>query len=296
MQEAPSMHNNPFSGRASRRRSRFLFPLALLGLSGVVLFSTSCAKLESRDQLNKGIDSFKRQAYADAVKHFDKAVNLNPKYQEARLYLATSYMVQWVPGANSAGNNKNFDMAERTFKEVLQNDPSSSLALQSLAFMAYNKAQTGTMEEKQAALENARDWNNKRIEVNPKDAEAYYYLGVIDFKEVYPPLQTARVDENIPSAGAGPIKNPKVKKALSDMYLAQIDKGIATLKKALSLDTENEDTMTYINLLLRQKALLEDTEQEAKADVSKAEQWFEKGVKTKQMKAARAKAAAAKNS
>lgn len=290
------MHNNPFPARGSRRRTRFLFPLALLGLSGVVLFSTGCSKLESRDQLNKGIDSFKRQAYADAVKHFDKAVNLNPKYQEARLYLATSYMVQWVPGANSPENNKNFDMAERTFKEVLQNDPSSSLALQSLAFMAYNKAQTGTMEEKQAALENARSWNNKRIEVNPNDAEAYYYLGVIDFKEVYPPLQTARVDENISSDGAGPIKNPKVKKALSDMYLAQIDKGIATLKKSLSLDTENEDTMTYINLLLRQKALLEDTEQEAKADVSKAEQWFEKGVKTKQMKAARAKAKAAKNS
>lgn len=293
------MHNNPFSAGASRRRSRLLFPLAVLGLCGVVLFSTGCTKLESRDQLNKGVNAFKHQAYADAVTHFQNAVKLNPNNKNARLYLATSYMVQWVPGADSPKNNESFDKAEQTFKEVLQSDPSSSLALQSLAYMAYNKAQTGTVEEKQAALENARNWNNKRIEVNPKDAEAYYYLGVIDFKEVYPPLQTARVDENIPDQGAGsagPIKNPKVKKALSDMYLAQINKGIADLKKSLSLDTENEDTMTYINLLLRQKALLEDTEQEAKADLSKAEQWFQKGVKTRQMKAARAKAAAAKNS
>lgn len=283
------MHNNHLSARAPRPLTRFLHPLALAGLCGAFLLSASCTKLQSRDQMNKGVNAFKQQAYADAVKHFQSSVDLNANNKTARLYLATSYMVQWVPGADSAKNNEKFEMAERTFKRVLQEDPSNELALQSLAYMAYNKAQTGTPEEKLAALETARNWNNKRIEANPKDAQAYYYLGVIAFHEVYPELETARFDEDIPELGAGPIKNPKVKKALSGMYLDQINKGIDNLKKSLSLDPESEDTMTYINLLLRQKALLEDTEQEAKADVSKADDWTKKAAKMKEMKAARAK-------
>lgn len=289
------MDKNHLSARAPRPFSRFLRPLAFAGLCGALLLSASCTKLESRDQMNKGVNAFKQQAYAVAVKHFQNAVNLNANNKNARLYLATSYMVQWVPGADNAENNKNFDLAERTFKQVLQEDPSNTLALQSLAFMAYNKAQSGTAEEKLAALENARDWNNKRIEANPKDSQAYYYLGVIAFHEVYPELETARFDENIPELGAGPIKNDKVKKALSDQYAGEINKGLDNLKKSLSLDPENEDTMTYINLLLRQKALLEGTEQEAKADVAKADDWAQKATKMKEMKAARAKEKAQKS-
>src|ERR1700742_5122373 len=88
-------------------------------LSVVMLLSTGCAKLKSRDELNKGVQAFRNNKYADAVTHFKEAVNLDPSSDNARAYLAVSYMVQWVPGADSSDNKKNYEMAEKTFNEIL---------------------------------------------------------------------------------------------------------------------------------------------------------------------------------
>ena len=40
-------------------------------------------------------------------------MTLDPTNQNAQLYLATSYMIQWVPGADAPDNKKNYDMAKR---------------------------------------------------------------------------------------------------------------------------------------------------------------------------------------
>ena len=98
-------------------------------------------------------------------------------------------MIQWVPGADSPDNKKNYDMARQEFDKVLKKDPTNRLALASMANMAYNSATTGTPEQKAAALEEARKWNERRIEVDPKDAEAYYYLGVINWAQAFTPIR-----------------------------------------------------------------------------------------------------------
>src|SRR5579875_3532857 len=108
--------------------------------SGLLVLSSGCAKLQSRDQMNKGIQSYKNNKYADAVKHFQEAVKLDPTNANAQKYLATSYMIQWVPGADSPDNKKNYDMARKEFDRVLKKEPTNSLALASLASMAYNSA------------------------------------------------------------------------------------------------------------------------------------------------------------
>lgn len=139
-----------------------------LALCAGLLLSTGCGKLQSRDQMNKGIQSYKANKYADAVKHFQEAVRLDPTNQNAQKYLATSYMIQWVPGADSPDNKKNYDLARKEFETVLKKDPGDSLALASMANMAYNSAATGTPEQKMAALEEAKRWNERRIETDPK--------------------------------------------------------------------------------------------------------------------------------
>jgi hypothetical protein len=45
--------------------------------------------------------------------------------------------------------------------------------------------------------------------------------------------------------------------------------------------------MTYMNLLLRNKADLEDSPEAAKADIAQAEDWFNKSIDTKRIKATR---------
>lgn len=261
--------------------------LMLATCGGMLLLTTACAKLESRDEMNKGVTAYKNNHYAQAVQHFKEAVRLDPTNQNAQLYLATSYMIQWVPGADSPDNKKNYEAAQQEFERVLNKDPSNSLALASMASMAYNAASAGTPEQKHAALEEAKKWNQRRIEVDSKDAEAYYYLGVIDWAEAFTPLQTARVDEHMKPDDPGPLKDPKVRAAMQEQYGKIVDDGIDNLKKCLQYDKENEDAMSYMNLLLRKKADIADNPDEAKSYIAQAEDWSNKSLDMRKIKATR---------
>lgn len=258
-----------------------------LALCAGLIALTGCGKLQSRDQMNQGVQAYKNNHYADAVKHFKEAVRLDPTNQNAQLYLATSYMIQWIPGADSPDNQKNYNMAKQEFNKVLERDPKNSLALASMASMAYNSATAGTQDQKVAALEDAKKWNQRRIEVDPNDSEAYYYLGVIDWAEAFTPIQTARVDAKMKPDDPGPLKDAPAKDDLKSKFATSIDDGMSNLRKCLELDKENEDAMSYLNLLLREKAVLEDSPDAAKSDVAQAEDWSNKSLDMKRMKAAR---------
>ena len=144
------------------------------------------------------------------------------------------------------------------------------------------------------ALEDAKKWNNRRIEVDSKDSEAYYYLGVIDWAEAFAPIQTARVNSHMKPDDPGPLKDEKVKDDLKSKYEQTVQDGLSNLKKCLQYDKENDDAMSYINLLYREKAVLEDSPDAAKADIAQAEDWSNKSLETRKIKAARpAKATAA---
>lgn len=268
--------------------------LLAAALGGGLLLTSGCAKLQSRDQMNQGVMAYKNNHFAQAVAHFKEAVRLDPENENAQLYLATSYMSQWVPGADSPDNLKNYEAAKREFQKVLAANPKNETALASMAAMAFQNAATGTPEQKTAALEDSKKWNMRRIEVDPKDAEAYYYLGVIDWSEAFTPIQTARVEQRMKGDDPGPIKDQKVRDDLKAKYGADIQEGIDNLKKCLELDKENEDAMSYMNLLLRKKADIEDTPDAAKADIAQAEDWSNKSLDMKKIKASRpAKATAA---
>src|SRR5918998_6606161 len=97
--------------------------LVVVGALGTLaLLSTGCEKLKARDNLNKGVQAFKSAKYSQAVDHFKEAVRLDPEFPTARLYLATAYMSQYIPGAVSPENQQNADAAEREFLKVLEKD------------------------------------------------------------------------------------------------------------------------------------------------------------------------------
>jgi len=262
--------------------------LPVLLCSGILLL-TGCAKLKSRDEMNHGVQAFKNNHYPEAVRHFKEAVRLDPENTNAQSYLATSYFIQWVPGADSPDNKKNYDAAQQEFQNILKKDPTNSQALASMANMAYNSATAGTPETRKAAFEEARKWNERRIEVDPKDGEAYYYLGVIDYYDALGDIQTARINDKpkLSANDPGPLKDAKTKEELKAKYGKSIENGLEQLKKAMAIDKENEDAMSYYQLLLREKAAIVDTPDEAKALWTEANDWMEKSLNMKRMKAAR---------
>ncbi|MDQ2840524.1 MAG: tetratricopeptide repeat protein [Acidobacteriota bacterium] len=261
--------------------------LLAVALSSGLLLLSGCGKLQSRDQMNQGVQAFKNNHYSEAVRHFKEAVQLDPTNENAQAYLATSYFIQWVPGADAPDNNKNYEMAKQEFNAILKKDPRNEQALASMANMAYNSATAGSPEQRKAAFDEARRWNERRIELYPKDGEAYYYLGVIDYYDALGAISTARVQERISPNDPGPLKDPKVKEELKGRYAKSIDDGIEQLRKALSIDKENEDAMSYLNLLLREKAALSDSPDQAKALSGEANDWMDKSLNMKRIKASR---------
>ena len=99
-----------------------------------------------------------------------------------------------------------------------------------------------------------------------------------------------RVKLNMKPDDPGPIKNEKVRDEMKQKYGKTVEDGLSSLQKAIDLDKENDDAMTYLNLLLRKKADLEDTPEAAKADIAKAEDWANKSLDIKKVKATRPQA------
>ena len=85
----------------------------------------------------------------------------------------------------------------------------------------------------------------------------------------------------------GPIKDKKVKEELKAKWRPILDEGVANLQKALDIDKEYDDAMAYMNLLIRERADLDDTTDEYKKDVEAADDWVQKALATKKIKAER---------
>jgi tetratricopeptide (TPR) repeat protein len=267
-------------------RKAFLMT-ATVGIAGLLAVATGCDKLKSRDHLNQGVNAFKNAKYSDAVEHFKEAIALDPSNPNAQLYLATAYMSQWIPGAESP---ENVDMANKAiagFMKVLDQDPVNTTALASLASINYNEASSLPPDKKLEKLDEAAKWYKKLIEADPKNKEAYYSLGVISWAKWYPADMTARANLRMRPEDPGPIKDKKVKEDLKTQYSAIIEDGIANLQKALDIDKEYDDAMAYMNLLVRERADLADSPDDYKKQVEIADSWVQKALDTKKLKQSR---------
>ncbi len=258
---------------------------AVLVLAGA---SAGCRKLEARDNLNKGVQAFKNAKYADAVEFFKRAIELDPTYPTAKLYLATAYMSQYIPGAESPENLAYAENAAKYFLEVLNDDPKNTTAIKSLASLAYQQSSGApTTEEKLARLDKAAEWNRRLVEVDPKEKEAYYSLGVIAWAKFYPVWMAARNKLGMKPDEPGPLKDKKVRTELREKNMAMIEDGIANLRKALEIDPEYDDAMAYLNLLYRERGDLQDDAAAYKKDVDEADMWINKTLETRKIKAER---------
>jgi tetratricopeptide (TPR) repeat protein len=257
------------------------------GLAVLSLVATGCEKLKARDHLNKGVQAFKSAKYSQAVDHFKEAVQLDPEFPTARLYLATAYMSQYIPGADSPENKQNADAAEREFLKVLEKDDKNTVAISSLASLHYNQASGNDPVKKAEQFEEARKWYSSLAQVEPTNKEAYYSLGVITWGKWYPELMGARAKLGMKPEDPGPIKDQKIRQELKAKWGPVVEEGIQNLKKALEIDPEYDDAMAYMNLLIRERADLADSVEEYKKDVQTADNWVQKALETKKIKAER---------
>lgn len=241
---------------------------------------------DARVWLNAGVQAYRSARYPDAVEDFRKAVALDPSNVNAHLYLATAYMTQYIPGAESPENLAYAEQARAEFQRVLELNPNDKTALASLASLSYQEAQGVVVrDEKLRKLDESRDWNQRLLAVDPQAKEAYYTLAVIAWLKWYPAYMEARAHLGMRPEDPGPFPDPNVRRKLNMDYGQIIADAITNLNKALAIDPQYDDAMAYMNLLIRQRADLRDSPDEYKQDIAAANQWVEKALDTKRLKA-----------
>jgi len=251
-----------------RLTARIPVTAALLAL--VLGSATGCNKLKARDQLGKGVQAFKNAKYEEAVNHFQSAIALDPEYEQAKLYLATSYSYQVVPNLDTPENLAIAKKALDGFQAVLAKNPNDLTALKQIASIDRNIKK----------LDEAKEYEKKVIALDPNDAEAYYTIGVVNWMQAYKNAITILAADGLTDDGNGNAKKSKGAceklKAANSTLVAE---GLEYLQKAVDINKNYDDAMSYLNITNRRKADLECGDDAArKVDLAKADEWSQKAM------------------
>ena len=250
--------------------------VALVAATLTLFSTTGCGKLRARDQLNKGVQAFKAAKYEEAINHFQDAVTLDPTLLNAKMYLATAYAQQYIPGADTPDNNKFAEKAIEQYQDVLQRDPKNINSVKGIAYLYLNMKK----------FDQAKEYYRKASELDPNDPEPYYSIAVIDWTQTYQPRMEERAKLGMKPEDSLPAKDKKVCAAVRDKNSANIQEGIDNLNKALALRPDYDDAMAYLNLMYRERADVQCDDPAARAaDLKSADEWVDKTMATKKAKA-----------
>ena len=256
--------------------------LALAATALALISAVGCNKLRARDQLNKGVEAYKNSHYEQAIDHFQQAVNLDPALINARMYLATAYVSQYIPGVEGADNLRNAQQAIDEYQKVIDANPARDQKVNSAKGIAYLYLNMKKFDE-------AKKYYRMASDLDPNDAEPYYSVGVIDWTATYQPRMTARAILGLKPEEHLNAKNKDQKKACDELKVKNapaIQEGIDSLKKAIELRADYDDAMAYLNLMYREKADVECDDLAARADDLKtADSWVDKAMDAKKAKA-----------
>src|SRR6266478_7708527 len=255
-----------------------LFVLAA-GFSG-------CNKLKARDLLNKGVAAFKEGQYDRAVDDFQKATEADPDLTTARLYLATAYATQYIPGAPSDQNKKLGEQAVAVFKEVLEKDPKNLNAIDGIGSILFQMA--GTPYEPKM-FEESKKYHQKHIDLKPSDPEPYYWIGVIDWTLAFRAngeLRAAYNRDHVQKQVRDTDPLPASLRAdYTSKYGPLVEEGITMLQKSIQVKPDYDDAMAYLNLLYRRKADMVESADERAALLKQADDLVDKVKEIKQKRA-----------
>jgi tetratricopeptide (TPR) repeat protein len=244
-----------------------------VAMAGMVLSMGGCKRLQARDQLNKGVESYKSAHYEEAIGHFQKATELDPSLPMAKSYLATALAQNVVPGLTTPENLKNAQQAISIFQEVLAKEPNDVNSLKNIASIYFSIKN----------FDQAKDYQKRVLAADPKDPEAAYTIGVIDWTLAHENTLKALATVNMNDDGEGNSKSPKkVLQQIKDENTPLVDEGLQYINQALANRANYDQAMSYANLLYRRKADTDFNDPSAvKADVAAAKDWSSKAMGTR---------------
>jgi tetratricopeptide (TPR) repeat protein len=271
-----------WQGRTYTAMNKHFRLLSLAAVALALVSTVGCGKLRARDQLNKGVTAYKNAKYEEAIDHFQQAVALDPTLINAKMYLATAFAQQYIPGADTPENNKMAEQAIEQYQRVLDMKPARDQRVNSAKGIAY-------LYLNMKKFDDAKKYYRMAADVDPNDPEPYYSVGVIDWTACYQPRMEERAKLGLkPDENLNP-KNKDQKKVCADLKvknMPSITEGIDSLNKAIQLRPDYDDAMAYLNLMYREKADVECDDLNARQeDLKTADTWVDRTLSTKKAKA-----------
>ena len=194
------------------------------------------------------MQAFKNAQYPEAVENFKTAVELDPSFPDRAPVSGDGLHAAVHSGRRFAGEQSDGHGRPRPVPEGAgAGTRRTTVAIASIASLYLN----------QKKWDEAQQWYEKLIAVDPNNADAYYSLGFIAWSKWYPVYGTARANLGMKQEDPGPIKDKKVREELKAKYGPVIEGGLQALDKALQIDPEYDDAMAYENLLIRERADLD---------------------------------------
>jgi tetratricopeptide (TPR) repeat protein len=259
-----------------------------LGVAAVIFvlftsFSTHLfAQTTADDELKLGVQAYKHSKFEEAVAHFERCVALDPANTTGHLYLATAFAQQYIPGADTAENNRMAEQAIDQYQHVLDGNPETSAKINSTKGIAYLYLQMKKFDDSKKYYRLASD-------SDPNDPETYYSVGVIDWTLTYVPRQEKRARLDMNPEEVLWTKDRMACFEMKEKNTANIQEGIDSLNKAIQLRPDYDDAMAYMNLMYREKADVECDDLAArKKDLRTADDWVDRTMATKKAKAEKA--------
>jgi tetratricopeptide (TPR) repeat protein len=252
--------------------------VTVLAVAAALLGTAGCKKLEARDELNKGVQAYKNANYEQATEHFKDAVRLDDDLKVAKLYLATAYRSQYVPGVDSPDNLAMAQQALDEYHEILDRDPNDVGSITGTAWLY--------MEMKK--WDQAREYYQRALRIEPNNPDLYYSIGFVDWSESYESAAAVKaksglkVEEELKSK-----QDQKVCAELRAKEAPTVDEGLKMLQTAIDKREDYDDAMAYMNLLYRRKAndITCDDAQARAEYVKTANEWSDKAMAARKKKA-----------
>jgi TonB family protein len=82
-----------------------------------------------------------------------------------------------------------------------------------------------------------------------------------------------------------PILNSNLRQKLRTSSGQLVEDGLMKLTKALEIDPRYSEAMAYMNLLVRERASLDDTQEQYEKDIALADDWVQESLEAKKAKA-----------